>query len=57
MMDGNETDRLNRRQILAAGGAVAAGVTLDMPGALAAGAAPVANTKYGKIRGSANGSI
>jgi para-nitrobenzyl esterase len=56
-MDGNDMDRLNRRQILAAGGAVAAGVTLDISGALAAAAAPVANTKYGKIRGTANGTI
>jgi para-nitrobenzyl esterase len=56
-MDGNDMKRLSRRQILAAGGAVAAGVTLDMSGALAAAAAPVANTKYGKIRGTANGTI
>jgi para-nitrobenzyl esterase len=57
MMDGNDMERLNRRQILAAGSAAAAGVTLDMSGALAAAAAPVANTKYGKIRGTANGTI
>ena len=55
-MDGNDMKRLNRRQILAAGGA-AAGVTLDMSGTFAAAAAPVANTKYGKIRGTANGTI
>jgi para-nitrobenzyl esterase len=47
----------NRRQILAAGSVAAAGLALDAPGALAASSAPVANTKYGKIRGLANGTI
>ncbi|MGZ5927043.1 MAG: carboxylesterase/lipase family protein [Rhizomicrobium sp.] len=52
-----KTGQPSRRQILAAGGVAAAGLALDAPGAIAAGAGPVANTKYGKIRGTANGSI
>ena len=56
-MDGSDMNRLDRRQLLAAGGVAAAGLALDGSGAIAAGAAPVANTKYGKIRGTANGSI
>ncbi|MES2294935.1 MAG: carboxylesterase family protein [Pseudomonadota bacterium] len=52
-----KTEQPSRRQILAAGGVTAAGLALDAPGAIAAGAGPVANTKYGKIRGTANGSI
>ena len=52
-----KTQALNRRQILAAGSVAAAGLVLDAPGAMAAGAGPVANTRYGKIRGLANGSI
>jgi len=57
MSEHRETESLSRRQILAAGGAAAASLTLEMPGALAADTAPIANTKYGKIRGSANGSV
>ena len=48
---------LNRRQILAAGSAAAAGLALDGPVAIAAGAAPVVNTRYGKIRGTRDGAI
>jgi para-nitrobenzyl esterase len=56
MAESGKPEPLNRRQILAAGG-VAAGLALDAPGAVAAGMAPVANTKYGKIRGTANGTV
>ena len=52
-----KTERPSRRQILAAGGVAAAGLALDAPGAFATSGGPVANTKYGKIRGTANGSI
>ena len=57
MSDRKEAESLNRRQILAAGGAAAAGLALQAPGADAANATPIANTKYGKIRGTANGSV
>ena len=57
MSERKETESLNRRQLLAAGGAAAAGLTLDVSCAVAAGAAPIANTRYGKIRGTANGSV
>ncbi len=52
-----EPECLNRRQILAAGGVAAASLALEAPGAFAADAAPIANTKYGKIRGIAKGSV
>ena len=57
MTNNGETECLNRRQILAATGVAAASLLLDAPGAIAAAKAPVANTKYGKIRGIANGSV
>ena len=47
----------DRRRILAAGGAVAAGALLRVPLALAADAPPVANTRYGKLRGAADGPV
>jgi para-nitrobenzyl esterase len=56
-MDRTGVDRLNRRQLLAAGGAAAAGLALDGHAAMATDAAPVATTKYGKIRGSASGVV
>ena len=56
MAEGRDRESLNRRQILAAGG-VMASLALDISGAAAAGEAPIANTKYGKIRGTANGSV
>ena len=56
MTKGVKLGRPSRRQILAAGGMAAASLALDAPSAIAA-AGPVANTKYGKIRGTANGSI
>jgi para-nitrobenzyl esterase len=46
----------DRRRILAAGGAVAAGALLRVPLALAADA-PVVNTRYGKLRGAADGPV
>ncbi len=48
---------LDRRQLLAAGGIAAAGLALDAPRVLAAGAAPVVNTTYGKVRGLADGPV
>ena len=45
----------NRRELLAAGGA--ASVALGAPGALAADNAVVASTRYGKIRGLADGPV
>ncbi len=57
MTDGKKTKGLNRRQMLAAASVAAAGLALDAPGAMAASAAPVANTRYGKIRGRADGGV
>ena len=48
---------LDRRQLVTAGGMAAAGLMLHLPGARAADAAPVANTKYGKVRGLADGAV
>ena len=48
---------LDRRQLVTAGGMAAAGLMLHLPGACAADAAPVANTKYGKVRGLADGAV
>ncbi len=44
-------ESLNRRQLLAASGLAAAGLALDGSRVRAAHAAPVVNTKYGKVRG------
>jgi para-nitrobenzyl esterase len=57
MIKNRKAGNLNRRQLLAAGGMAAAGLALDGPGALAAHAAPVANTKYGKVRGIAEDGV
>jgi para-nitrobenzyl esterase len=57
MTGSQNTTGLSRRQILATGSAAAAGLALDVPGAMAAGAAPVVNTSYGKIRGVSEGSV
>ncbi len=57
MTDGKKTKGFNRRQMLAAASVAAAGLALDAPGAMAASAAPVANTRYGKIRGRADGGV
>src|ERR1700761_5532903 len=47
---------LDRRQLLAAGSIVAAGLALDAPRALAA-SGPVVNTAYGKVRGLSDGQV
>ena len=57
MIKNKNMERVNRRQLLAAGGLAAAGLALNSPSAIAARAAPVANTKYGKVRGIADGAI
>jgi len=57
MIKNQKTESVNRRQLLAAGGLAAAGLALNSPSAIAARAAPVANTKYGKVRGIADGAI
>jgi para-nitrobenzyl esterase len=48
---------LDRRHVLAAASAAAAGLLLDAPSVLAAGAAPVVNTTYGKVRGLSDGAV
>ena len=55
MTDMKRIEQVNRRQILAS--MTAAALVLDVPGAAAADAAPVVNTKYGKIRGTTDGAI
>jgi para-nitrobenzyl esterase len=50
-------ENLNRRQLLAASGLAAAGLALDGSGVRAAHAAPVVNTKYGKVRGLAEDGV
>ena len=52
----DRSDPLNRRQILAAGGTAAAGLTLELRVAGAA-EAPVARTTSGTMRGYANGNV
>ena len=49
------TQTFDRREMLAAAGA--AGLVLGAPHALAAGEPPIANTRYGKIRGLADGPV
>jgi para-nitrobenzyl esterase len=51
------TNNLDRRQLLAAGGIAAAGLALDAPAVLAAGAAPMVNTSYGEVRGLINDGV
>ncbi|MES2293151.1 MAG: carboxylesterase family protein [Pseudomonadota bacterium] len=53
----NKMENLNRRQLLAAGSMAAAGLALNGSGAIAARAAPVVNTKYGKVRGIAEDGV
>jgi para-nitrobenzyl esterase len=55
MANSKKTQSLNRREMLVAGGA--AGLILSASGARAADAPPIANTKYGKVRGLADGSV
>jgi len=57
MIKNKKIEKLNRRQLLAAGGMAAAGLALNGSGAIAARAAPVVNTKYGKVRGIAEDGV
>ncbi|MGZ5926107.1 MAG: carboxylesterase/lipase family protein, partial [Rhizomicrobium sp.] len=57
MIKNTKIEKLNRRQLLAAGGMAAAGLALNGSGAIAARAAPVVNTKYGKVRGIAEDGV
>src|SRR6185312_5469800 len=55
MTKSKKSQGLNRREMLAAGSA--AGLVLGTSHTLAADARPIANTKYGKVRGLADGSV
>ena len=57
MIKNKKIEKLNRRQLLATGGMAAAGLALNGSSAIAARAAPVVNTKYGKVRGIAEDGV